>query len=100
VNKLQKCAAKIILCKPVKTPFLQLFLTLNWLTFENRCTYHTALLVFKSIQGLTPSYISDILVFSKIETDTLRSTKERNIIHVRYYTKHVKRTFRNNAMQD
>jgi hypothetical protein len=43
-NKLQKRSAKIILCKSVKTPSLQLFLKLNWLTFENRCTYHTAFL--------------------------------------------------------
>jgi hypothetical protein len=34
VNKLQKRAAKIISCKPVKTPSLQLFLKLNWLTLK------------------------------------------------------------------
>jgi hypothetical protein len=90
VKKLQKRSAKILLCKLVKTPSSQLFVKSNWLTFENRYMYNTALLVFKSIQGLTPSYISDIIVFSKNETYTLRSTTNRNRIQVRSNTKYIK----------
>ena len=54
---LQKRAAKIILFKPNRTPSSELFKELEWLTFENRCKYQTAVLVNKSLHDLTPFYI-------------------------------------------
>ena len=47
---LQKRAAKIILQKPMRTPTRELFKQLKWLTFENRCKYPTAVIVYKCIQ--------------------------------------------------
>ena len=90
---LQKRAARIILSKPFKTPSKEMFKTLNWLTFENRCKYHTAIIVYKALNDLTPSYIKDIVKISTNEKYNLRSTSRQDIAHVRYNTLYKKQSF-------
>ena len=81
LNKLQKRAAKIILKKSIKTPYLYLFKELNWITFKNRCEYHMALIVFKAINNLNPTYISNLLIFTNNESYKLRSSTRNDLVH-------------------
>jgi len=64
INILQNRAAKFILNKPIRTPTAGLFKQLTWLTFTDRCKYHTALLVYKTLHHMAPSYMSDIIIVS------------------------------------
>ena len=59
--KLQKRAVRMILKADFMTPSEQLFKELNWLPFPKRVQHHTCLMVYKSITGQAPEYISSIL---------------------------------------
>ena len=65
VNNLQKLAARLNLNKPVRTPKSGLFKQLKWLSFSDRCKYHTSILVHKTLNNMAPSYMTDIISFSK-----------------------------------
>ena len=60
VNSLHKRAARLILNKPVRTPTPGLFKQLKWLSFSDRCKYHTSILVYQTLNKMAPSYIVDI----------------------------------------
>jgi len=63
VNKvfnIQKRVARIILKQPKKSKSEELFNKLQWITFHDRVSYHTALLVYKSCNNLASSYMKDI----------------------------------------
>ena len=90
---LQKRAAKIILFKPIRTPSRELFKELEWLTFENRCKYQTAVLVYKSLNNLTPTYIRELVKVSTNENYNLRSAARHDISHIRYKTQYKKQSF-------
>jgi len=59
VNNLQKRAARLIFNKPVRTPTPGLFKQLKWLSFSERCKYHTSFLVYKTLNNMAPSYMTD-----------------------------------------
>ena len=61
--KLQKRAARVILKADFMTPFEQLFKELKWLPFPKRVQYHTCLMVYKTITGQAPEYISLMLTY-------------------------------------
>ena len=61
--KLQKRAATTILKADFMTPSEQLFKELNWLPFPKQVQYHTCLMVYKSITGQAPEYISSMLTY-------------------------------------
>ena len=61
--KLQKRAARMILKADFMTPFKRLFKELNWLPFPKRVQYHTCLMVYESITGQAPEYISSMLTY-------------------------------------
>ena len=93
ILKLQKRAARIILAKPTRTPSKEMLKTLNWLTFDSRCNYHTAIIVYKALNDLTPAYIKDIIHVSTNEKYNLRSATRQDIMHVRYNTHYKKQSF-------
>ena len=83
INKvflIQKRAAKIILNRPIRTPTLDLFHELKWLTFNYRVKYHTAIMVYKYQNNMTPTYMNDILSFSKNEYHDLRSNTNKDLV--------------------
>ena len=90
---LQKRAAKIILFKPSRTPSRVLFKEHEWLTFENRCKYQTAVLVYKSLHDLTPKYIRELVKISSNENYNLISSVRQDIAHIRYKTQYKKQSF-------
>ena len=71
--KLQKRAARIILKAHFLTPSSDMFKELNWLPIETRIQYHTALTVYKALNGLTPQYISSLINKLPSTDHTLRS---------------------------
>ena len=72
--KLQKRAARIILGADIMTPSKHMFKELQWLSFPQRVNYHTCLLVYKSLNGLAPEYLSQLFTkTSELHTRNLRS---------------------------
>ena len=83
INKvyvLQKRAAKIILNKPMRTPTAGLYKQLNWLTFSDRCKYHSAILVYKTMNHMAPSYMTDVITFATNEKYNLRSAMHNDLV--------------------
>ncbi len=96
---LQKRAAKIILQKPIRTPSKELFSQLNWLTFDDRCKYHAAILIYKCIDNKTPEYFNDIINFSKNSRYNLRSITHNDIVNTRINTNYKKKAFSYYSME-
>ena len=72
--KLQKRAARIILGADIMTSSKHMFKELQWLSFPQRVNYHTCVLVYKSINGLAPEYLSQLFTkTSELHTRNLRS---------------------------
>ena len=61
--ELFNCAMICSVLADFMTPSEQLFKELNWLPFPKRVQYHTCLMVYKSITGQTPEYISSMLTY-------------------------------------
>ena len=95
----QKKAARIILGASMRTPSKDLFTQLRWLSFGNRCNYHTALLIYKSLNNLTEKYIKDIISFSKNSSYNLRSATRHDITNSRYKTSFKKNAFSYASME-
>ena len=60
--KLQKRAARLSLDADNRAPSLPLFLKLRWLPILGCIKYFSCLLDFKSLHGLAPSYVSDLIL--------------------------------------
>ena len=82
VVKFQKRAASSILDKPIETPSVELFSELKWMMFPDRIIYQKALLMYKIMHNLAPSYLSNIFTLSsEVHERSLRSTTE-NLLYV------------------
>ena len=77
----------------VRTPSKDLFTKLNWLNFGYRFKYHTAVLMYKCLNNLTPKYITDVISFSNNFTYNLRSASRHDITNSRYKTSYKKKAF-------
>ena len=82
VVKFQKRAARSILDKPIETPSVELFSELNWMMFPDRVIYHKAILMYKIMHILAPSYLSNIFTLPcEVHERSLRFTTE-NLLYV------------------
>ena len=61
ISSIQRRAARIILAKPRGSTKTDIFHDLKWLSFDDMCRYHTALLIYKTVHNLAPIYMNDIL---------------------------------------
>ena len=61
--KLQKKCARYILDADISHPSIDLFRQLKWLPFENRVSFKTAVMMYKTIHGLNPRYMKSMLSF-------------------------------------
>ena len=91
--KIQKCASRIILNKSATTSSAPLFKDLKWLTFNQRYTYNTAVLIYKALNDLTPSYIKELLIISTNSYYSLRSSSHKDIQTSRARTKYLRNSF-------
>lgn len=75
ILKLQKRAARIILCADFTTPSAVMFHKLDWLPVDKRLIYNKAVFVYKALNNLSPQYIADLLrPVSETHSRTLRSS--------------------------
>ena len=61
--KLQKKCARYILDADISHPSIDLYRQLKWLPFENRVSFKTAIMMYKTIYGLNPRYMKSMLSF-------------------------------------
>ena len=61
LNKLRKRAAQIILRTDFNTPSQEMFQELGWSPVPNRINYNKAVLTYRSLNNLTPAYITNLL---------------------------------------
>ena len=80
--KLQKRAARMILKADFMTPFKQLFKELNWLPFPKLVQYHTCLMVYKSIIGQAPEYISSMLTYVSEHHERQTRSTVLDVLHI------------------
>ena len=52
-----------IIKKPLRTSSVDMFTELKWLTFENRCIYHMAVMTFKCKNDLCKIYVKARVFF-------------------------------------
>lgn len=82
IVKFQKRAARLILDKDFDTPSEELFTELNWMKFPERVVYQKAILMFKTMHDLAPSYLKDIFRYTgEIHNRNLRSTSH-NLLYI------------------
>ena len=75
LKKLQNRAPIIVTCSNYDAPSKPLIKTLGWKTMEELIQNETQIMVFKSVNGLAPQYLSDLFVAnSTISSYKLRRT--------------------------
>ena len=57
-----------------------MFNELKWLSFPTICIYNTNVMIFKSLNNQTPSYVKELLTFSNNSFYNLRSTVKKSIV--------------------
>ena len=78
--KFQKSAARIILNANYDTASSYMFEKLVWSTITERHNYNKAVLIYKALNTITPSYISDLLTpMSQSHQRTLRSSTDGSL---------------------
>ena len=85
ISRLQRCqnnAARLIMAKRRSDHVTPLLKQLHWLPVKSRIEYKTAVLCFKSINSIAPSYVSD-LVSLHIPPRPLRSSEHRLLSQTR-----------------
>lgn len=81
LDTLQNTAGKIILGLPRRYPTDALLDRLSWEKLEDRRTCHLNTLVYKSLTGLLPSYLSNIFhAVSNSHTYTTRAASHGNLV--------------------
>ena len=84
--KLQKRAARMILKAEFMTSSEQLFKRLNWLPFPKRVQYHACLMVplmvYKSITGQAPEYISWMLTYVSEHYERQTRSTVLDLLHI------------------
>ena len=94
ICKLQKRAARLILHKPIRYPSNELFKELNWLSFSERVKYLTGVMVYKSLNNLAPSYLSNILLpLSQSSHHVTRAVSNQDLAVQRHNTELFKQSF-------
>lgn len=79
VSQIQKRIGKNIYDMPLRSSSAHIFEKLKCLPFNDRCKYHTAVLVYKTLNGMAPSYMTELIILSNNETYNLRSISRKHI---------------------
>ena len=100
INKLQRRICKVMLDWTFKTKSTNIYDNLQILQFNNRCMYHTAILIYKILNSMAPSYLSDLVTVSNNVSYNLRSKSHRDIVLFSTpRTNYLKDTFKFNGMK-
>ena len=76
IQKLQNFAAKVCLSKSLYEHVTPCLIELHWLPISFRINYKIAVLTFKCLHGLAPTYLSE-LIEEYHPTRTLRSSSQK-----------------------
>ena len=78
--KLQNRVARLILDKPYDFPSSEALFLLKWLPLQLRIKQRKAVMVFKSLNGLLPSYMRNLFVnISEVNTRSTRLSNKNNL---------------------
>ena len=98
LSKLQKRAARIILNADYDTASSDMFIELGLASITKRHNYNKAVLTYKALNNLTPSYISDLLApISQTLNRMLRSSTNGSLAVPRSKTALFDRSFSSSA---
>jgi len=61
IIKLQKRAARTVLKQTFKPSSKLMCYELKWISFPNSCIYYTDVMLFKSLNNQTPTYVKELL---------------------------------------
>ena len=76
----KKKAARLMLDADIMTPSAHMFGELGWLPFDKCVKYFECILIYKSVNGLAPTYISELFpTVDAVHSHNLRSLKSSNI---------------------
>ena len=81
-DKTCKASETMILKADFMTPSEQLFKELNWLQFPKRVQYHIYLMVYKSITGQAPEYISSMLTYVSEHHERQTRSTVLDLLHI------------------
>lgn len=96
LQKIQNGAARVICGANRYQPTTPLLIKLHWLPIKQRIVYKTLVLVYTSLQGTAPTYLSD-LIQPYAPSRELRS-KFKNLLHQeRWCTQFGQRAFQNSG---
>ena len=70
-----------------------MFNELKWLSFPTICIYYTHIMIFKSLNNQTPTYVKELLTFSNNSFYNLRSTVKKSIVNDKPNTKFKSNSF-------
>ena len=78
----------------INTRSIDLLRSLRWATVQERCDYFTAVLMYKSVHGLAPVYLTDNVVMAGEIHDRDTRLSHSNDVHIPpYNTDVLKRSF-------
>ena len=63
LQKLQNTAMRIILSAPFRTHIKDMLKSLSFMDVRDRISYVTGCMMYKVINGMTPSYLSDLFIY-------------------------------------
>ena len=80
--KASERAVRMSLKAHFMTPSEQLFKEINCLSFPKRVQYHTCFMVYKSITGQDPKYISSMLTYVSEHHDRQTRSTALDLLHI------------------
>ena len=97
IAKLQKYAARIILDEKLQrentVPSAVLFKKLNWTTFRQNSHFRQALLIYKSLNNLTPQYMRNMFQYvNEVAPRALRSSTQSKLYQPKAHPKSIRFT--------
>ena len=100
IGKIQTRICKSILDMSFRTHSENIYNELKILSFNGRCTYHTAVLAYKILNNMSHLYLSESISLSNNSSYNLRSKSHRDIVLFSTpRTNYFKDTFQYNSMR-
>ena len=97
VHKIQNRIGKIMLDLPLKDHSRSIYAELQISTFNNRCKYHTAVLVYKIVNNMSPSYLT-VSVSNNVSYNLRSKSHKDLVLSSRPKTNYFKDTFQHYSM--
>ena len=90
---MQNRAARILLSTPYDANATDLFRRLNWRNLRNQRLYTKAIMMFKSLNGETPAYLSTKFIFRNDTTSYRLRNSEMRLVLPQPRTDYVRKSF-------